>query len=530
MKRKLLASLRVLAALVLTVFATNAVSLPAVFAATPTQTTPLPANGVESLEYTGNHWKLKLQDSQAWEIKLITPAPQEIACSGNHAGGAPTCSGKVFTFGSQATCVTVQVDWKNNVHNSSDVTECQSTPTPPTKIQIPAQPSVADLCGPNNATWNVPANTDVLTWSLNAGDLVVTIVQSDMVFTDNTTTHDYGVAPDSGTVCPPTQIEVPAQPSFTDVCGLNNASWILPADTDKISWNINIAGHLIATISVANTVFVGGETTHDYGVAPDSGELCPVQVTPGVPTFKEQCGTKQDTYTIPATEGVRYKVNGLLTTAGTYTGSGMVTITAEALTGYELTGTASWSQAFETTPCPPKHHDQKVTLCHATGLLSSPYVQITASAAGAYYGHYLQHEDDIIPAFTYRGQMVPAKNWTTANQAIYNSGCTAPQTPPTNTCTPDVLSAGNSLAITGEDDSDAVDCQIGGKGGDTPDDTTDTVVNASVTPASITNVSLPELANTGSNSLPVIAAVTLAMSLAVGSSWLVRRPYATSRR
>jgi hypothetical protein len=71
----------------------------------------------------------------------------------------------------------------------------------------------------------------------------------------------------------------------------------------------------------------------------------------------------------------------------------------------------------------------KVTLCHATGSTSNPYVQITVAAAGAYHGHYLQHADlglgDIIPPFTYQGHTY-SLNWDSAHKKTYNHGCTTP--------------------------------------------------------------------------------------------------------
>ena len=52
-------------------------------------------------------------------------------------------------------------------------------------------------------------------------------------------------------------------------------------------------------------------------------------------------------------------------------------------------------------------HDAKVTLCHATGSATNPYVKITVAAAGAFNGHYGSDGDratgDIIPAFVYDG-------------------------------------------------------------------------------------------------------------------------------
>ena len=77
-----------------------------------------------------------------------------------------------------------------------------------------------------------------------------------------------------------------------------------------------------------------------------------VTVTPAAVTFADPCGTADDTYTIPSTTGVAYTVAGQVKTAGTYAGTGTVTVTAEALPGYSLTGTTTWPHTFGTTACP----------------------------------------------------------------------------------------------------------------------------------------------------------------------------------
>ncbi len=70
--------------------------------------------------------------------------------------------------------------------------------------------------------------------------------------------------------------------------------------------------------------------------------------------------------------------------------------------------------------------EEKVTLCHATGSSTNPYVRITVAAAGAFNGHYSQHEDlgggDIIPPFTYKGSTY-SLNWTSAGQSVFDKGC-----------------------------------------------------------------------------------------------------------
>jgi hypothetical protein len=85
----------------------------------------------------------------------------------------------------------------------------------------------------------------------------------------------------------------------------------------------------------------------------------------------------------------------------------------------------------ETTPV----DDHKVTICHATGSASNPFVVISPSASGVFHGH-MGHQDgrDIIPPFTYNGQTY-SQNWDAAGQALYNNGC-APEdevdVPPTD--------------------------------------------------------------------------------------------------
>ena len=74
-------------------------------------------------------------------------------------------------------------------------------------------------------------------------------------------------------------------------------------------------------------------------------------------------------------------------------------------------------------PAPAMAH---VTICHATGSSSNPYVRISPSVAGVFNGH-LGHQDgrDIVPPFTYNGQTF-SENWDSNGQAIYNNGCAAP--------------------------------------------------------------------------------------------------------
>jgi hypothetical protein len=68
----------------------------------------------------------------------------------------------------------------------------------PQIVPVPATPAVADPAGPGNATWIVPAADGTFSWAVaEDGSLRVEIVAASTTFPDGSTTHNYGVAPDS---------------------------------------------------------------------------------------------------------------------------------------------------------------------------------------------------------------------------------------------------------------------------------------------------------------------------------------------
>lgn len=143
-------------------------------------------------------------------------------------------------------------------------TLCWSEPIP--------QPTPIDPCGINNAYWTKPRDTSTVKWSIVNGRLIATA--TGVLFTDGRSTIDFGLAADSGTRC---NISLPHTPSTNDPCGLDNATWNMPKNTHEYTWSLTSDGHLIAT-TTANYIFKNGETTHDFGVAPDSGQPCPVTI------------------------------------------------------------------------------------------------------------------------------------------------------------------------------------------------------------------------------------------------------------
>lgn len=111
-----------------------------------------------------------------------------------------------------------------------------------------------------------------------------------------------------------------------------------------------------AALAVALDGLAGGDSIKVGGAAPsdgwwfDNGGV--ESVTAPAPVFTDKDGTAADTYTIPPATGVQYRVGGAERAAGTYAGSGSVTVTAHALPGYVLTGTAAWSFTFSTATAP----------------------------------------------------------------------------------------------------------------------------------------------------------------------------------
>lgn len=93
----------------------------------------------------------------------------------------------------------------------------------------------------------------------------------------------------------------------------------------------------------------------------------------------------------------------------------------------------------------PVYAGISVNVCHATGSSSNPYNQVAISVNSAAdctdaKGHD-SHSSDIIPIFTYETCTYPGKNWTAANQAIWNNNCNpvptpTPTSPPAPTATP----------------------------------------------------------------------------------------------
>jgi len=95
-----------------------------------------------------------------------------------------------------------------------------------------------------------------------------------------------------------------------------------------------------------------------------------------------------------------------------------LTISAVALAGISLLAT------------PALGASNQVSICHATGSASNPYVLIHPAAAGVVNGH-LGHQDgrDVVAPFVYKG-VTYSQNWDAAGQDLMANGCVPVVTPP----------------------------------------------------------------------------------------------------
>ena len=246
--------------------------------------------------------------------------------------------------------------------------------------------------------------------------------------------------------CTSTTTEVtPAAVTFDDKCGTDNDTYTIPAKTGviyKIGDETKTAdtyaaplGPITITAHPASDEYtLTGQTSFEKTF---TNEACPVddQETTAAVTFDERCGVSDDMFTVTAAEGVTYKLTGtdtVLLPGTNYQGAGTVSITAEVADGYTLTNDNNvFANTFTNEACPDS---ESVTLCHATGSETKPFVRITVSAAGAFNGHLddnfggthgdHQNGEDIIPTFVYSGNTY-SQNWTDGD--VLPENCTEPE-------------------------------------------------------------------------------------------------------
>ncbi|UJP40846.1 fibronectin type III domain-containing protein [Cellulomonas palmilytica] len=187
------------------------------------------------------------------------------------------------------------------------------------------------------------------------------------------------------------------EPTWDDEHGTDDDTFTIPAVTG-VQYAVDGSPVAPGTHPATGTVVVTATATAGYELSGASSwthtftDVRPATAT--APTFADPWETADDTVTIPQVTGVQYAIDGAPVGAGTYPGSGTVTVTATAAAGYVLTGASQWTFTFTdirlVTPAVPTSVDDYGT---ADDTFTIP------SATGVEYSV----DGDVLPAGTYPG-------------------------------------------------------------------------------------------------------------------------------
>ena len=256
---------------------------------------------------------------------------------------------------------------------------------PPEEV-TPLVPTHIDECGVDNDSYTIPELTtgvkkyrvnidgadwvnvkdpDMLYSYTGAGEVKIRAVADDgyvmpngkhamLVATFNFTNEDCHVTP--------------SEPTVVDVCGTTDDRFVI-SDTEGVTYEVWVLRHWV-TVSAGEYWGVGDvkiKAVAQYGYYLDgttnwnlylSPRACPVIASVD---YVDECGSKNDSYTIPTTDHVTYKkltgyiwwivpVYSMLS-EGPYEGAGSVKIKAFADPGYKIDGQSSWNLNFDSSDC-----------------------------------------------------------------------------------------------------------------------------------------------------------------------------------
>ncbi len=295
-------------------------------------------------------------------------------------------------------------------------TDCTPTETP----IAAAAPTKVDLCETASDLYTIPSTAHVTyhlnsangtvvyagNYSTNGASSITIVAVADQGYV-LTTPYSWTLEYTNNASC--AEIVTPAEVTFYDICGTANDTYTIP-ESEGVNYYVNDsntpapAGTYPATGTVS--VYAQPQEGYAFGKAVTewshtfTNEACPITVVPTTPTHVDICGTANDTYTIPESEGVVYYVNDNeeSTPAGTYPATGDVTITAHATKGYEFGDHSySWTFSFTNTSC-------TVTPCR----IMNPLLTVTKASE---FADYQDTRSSGLYGFTNDG----LKIWTTDN-------------------------------------------------------------------------------------------------------------------
>ncbi len=214
----------------------------------------------------------------------------------------------------------------------------------PEKVTIPQSPEAVDLCGLNNAYWDVDAlnamGYEHVTFKLNNDNELVAKADEGYVFAENDErTYNYGIAVDSGKLCEATSVE----PKFVDRCGTANDYYIVK-DTENVEYyngdTLLVAGEKNYVTDASEVTITAKVTNPDYEIT---------NPTPYTYTFTNKaCHAKVELEAKAWCVGVDTKVKAVLTNNTNSWQAYEVVVTDE--NGVEVTSWTAQVGAGQTSP------------------------------------------------------------------------------------------------------------------------------------------------------------------------------------
>ena len=180
-------------------------------------------------------------EGRVWSKAIVKAGSEESTDNPNQVV-TPIVAGQVLSHSSGKTI--------------SHVILCSVPPALSEEIPVPAKPDVTDPCGPNNASWTVPQDTDKVDWTFRSDGHLIAATKAGYIFKDGTTSHDYGVAKDSGVLCeqPPSKV-TPAPATSVDLCGTARDTYTVPSK-DGVVYKVNGVIKTALTYPGVDTVVV----------------------------------------------------------------------------------------------------------------------------------------------------------------------------------------------------------------------------------------------------------------------------------
>ncbi|MBD1541839.1 hypothetical protein G9E11_06165 [Arthrobacter sp. IA7] len=208
--------------------------------------------------------------------------------------------------------------------------------------------------GPNTLVFDVPQ----LQLPQGPGESNYTVKVTGMVRDGMWVDHTYTVKLIDGTVTgpstpDPTPPQAPENIAVTAVAPTFGGWWYIVPSVPGVRYLVGGIVRDAGTYFVQEVITVTAEAKYGYvleGTTSWSKDLRPVpiiEVEPPAPIFGPS------SFTIPSEPGVRYIVAGQPKLPGTYPASGTVDVYAEALPGYQVTGTLAWTHTFVPAQDPP---------------------------------------------------------------------------------------------------------------------------------------------------------------------------------